>query len=342
MATKPKAQIEAKPTAQPIEKETAQPEAKPAVPSKPAYELGASPDGKKDDFDYIKAEIERLLIENKKLESEYEALKHKVDELKARAHEMEREAEVKHTPADEEWAEDRSHQKELNALKAVYGGAEQLRNEIMVKKSRTAYLSTELVDLEEKQRPWKLKLSDLEFLKRELELDIQLLHYELDARAQKQQDAVNKLQEEIQKNLMAERGFLDVIDEVEQGSLNDPQKLMSLFEENETLEIKALNLAHDAEFQDRENDILDKKRILLSQSKGNILNEKQQQKEQLLEEIEQLRGRVDKLHISLDRSLQEKSRREDMLKDFVFLQQENDKLRNQITEIHAQLNETPQ
>ena len=294
----------------------------------------------KDDFDYIKAEIARLLIENKKLESEYESLRHQVDALKVKAHEKEREAE-KQAVVDEDYVEERSHQKELNALKAVYGGTEKLRNEIMVKKSRTGYLSTELVDLEEKQRPWKLKRSDLEFLKRELELDIQLLHYEMDARDQRLQDGVNHLQEAIQDNLMAEREILDVIDEVEQGSLYDPKRLISLFEENESLQLKVMRLAHETEFQVRENEILDKKRVLVGQSKGETLNQKRQEKQALMDEVKYLQHQVDTLHLSLDQSLKEKSRREDMLKDFVFLQQENDKLRSQITQIQSHLNPTP-
>src|SRR5262245_32970064 len=54
------------------------------IPNRPPQKIlpGAllpSAKGTKDDFDYIKAEISRLLLENKKLESEYESLKHQVE-----------------------------------------------------------------------------------------------------------------------------------------------------------------------------------------------------------------------------------------------------------------------
>jgi len=66
----------------------------------------------------------------------------------------------------ENWEEKRERERKVNALKTFYDDVEKLRNDILIKESKVTYLTGQLIDLEDKQRIWKLRVSDLEFQKK--------------------------------------------------------------------------------------------------------------------------------------------------------------------------------
>jgi len=298
-------------------------------------QTGATLSSRENEFQYIRAEIARLLKENKQLEAEYAALKEQLDGLKDVVKDKEHEVE-KIAPRD--WEEKRSRERQINSIKALYQDAEKLKNDLVVKKSRNAYLSGQLLDLEEKQRLWKLKLSDLEFLKREVELDIKMMEYELTERRQSKEQEVNDLRSKIQKNMEKERELLNRISAIEDGSYYSPSKAARMEEENDQLEITMRAYQHEVAFKEREIDILDKKRVLAAKSTGYVMNKKLEERNQLRKDVEILKSRAEQLNVVLESSLEQKIKRESVLQDFVHMQQENDTLRTQLSELERTLN----
>jgi hypothetical protein len=287
-----------------------------------------------DDFNYIKSEIARLLQENKKLELKYAALKQRLESLKEGVAVREKET-SKTMP--EEWQQDRDHQRRINSIKALYSDAEKLKDDLVVKKSRNAYLSGQLLDLEEKQRLWKLRYSDLEFFKRETELDIKMLEYELKDRQQKRDRQVNDLRRQIQKSMEEEREILNRVSAIEEGTYYSPAMAAALESENDQLEIKLQAIDHELEFKNRELDILEKKRMLAAKSRGVVAGKKLEERNRLRQDVEILKQKASELNAELEESLTHKLEREEILKDFVRIQQENDKLRTQVSEIEKAL-----
>jgi len=183
-----------------------------------------------------------------------------------------------------------------------------------------------------------LKLSDMEFYKREMELDIKMMEYEIKDRQQSRERQVNELRRDIQKNLEQEREILNRISAIDEGGYYSPIKAAALESENDQLEIKLQAIEHEVEFKSRELDILEQKRILAAKSRGVVANKKLEERNRLRQDVEILKQKAEHLNADLEKSLSKKLEREEILKDFVGMQQENDKLRTQLSELEKTLN----
>jgi len=231
----------------------------------------SSSDGQSDNFKYIKSEISRLMRENKKFETKYQAMKDQLDRIRGVVEKKEQNLEK---ISSQEWEENRSREREIHLIKALYKDSEKLKEDLLLKKSRNAYLSGQLLDLEEKQRLWKLKFSDLDYLKREIELDIKMMDYELTRRNHSREKTINDLRKKIQDNLEGEREILSRISSIEEGDYYSPSKASNIEVENDVLEVRIQALENDLKFQKRESDILEKKKLLASKSRGYVPDNK--------------------------------------------------------------------
>ncbi|HLF19012.1 MAG TPA: hypothetical protein VI749_09035 [Candidatus Omnitrophota bacterium] len=303
--------------------------------AEPFGEFSQSLEDQKNEFDTIKQEIGRLLVDNKKFEAEYQALKQQLDELKGTFETKEKRFE-KFVPKNME--EERDQQRRINSLKALYQDVEKLKNEIMMKKSRTTYLTTQLIDLEEKQRLWKMKLTELEITKREIELDIRMKEYEVNEHQRGKDATLNELQDKIQKALDEERELLSRISAIEDGVYYSPAKAVELETQNDELTLRVQSLEKDLEFAHRETEILEKKRLLASKSRGSSILKKQVEKRELEGQVEELRRRMEQLNALMDESIARKAEKEGLLQSFVQMEQDNQKLRTQIEEMESKIN----
>lgn len=115
---------------------------------------------------------------------------------------------------------------------------EESKSSALIKEAQDLFLSGQYMDLDEGQRLRELQLYDLQYLKQELELDLQ------DKQAQHQKIEEQKRLElqaaesEVQESVMEEENMRRKVAEAEKGILANPRNIDLLKIENETLRKK--------------------------------------------------------------------------------------------------------
>jgi len=311
------------------------PQVKWDVSGQGASELGSLLTSENENFNALKAEIAVLLDQNKVLETEYLSLQREYEEFNQQVQQLKKEIK-KVSPDIFEDSEERDER--LQTLKRLHGDIEKLKSDILIKESRNNFLTGQLMDFDERKNLWKLKLSDLEYQRREMQMEVRLKEYELQESDRQKRARQEEIKKQLQKNLEAEEDISKKIEEIEGGRFYSPQKAQKEQMENEQLVSRYRTLAKQKEFQIRENDILKRKFEYVSKAKGGVIESKNDKYDALSRAVNILERKIEKINMTLEKSLKQKKEKTELLQEFVKSEKENQDLRNRISELQEEMN----
>lgn len=285
-------------------------------------------------FKEIKARIAALLVENKKLETEYAAIQKEYAQTKVLVEQHRNEIDMMHQHFLETNRERKDTKK---AVKSLRVGQDSMANDILIKQSRIAYLKGELLDMEEKERLWNLQLADLGYQKRQLEMDYKYKNFYSQENQRRQNEELNNLKKELKSLLEQERELKHQISELETKRESYPYKAQRLTEENKEWEDKIKALQKDLDFKMRENATLREKQSFTVKSAEYTRNQKEQEKVELTEEVQNFQKELDNFNQNVDLSLLRQDRKRQLVQEIINIDKENQQLRDKITDLQQKL-----
>jgi len=191
----------------------------------------------------IKAETVKHLSRQEELEKEYQELKQEFIILQKGIYRKEDDIEKIIEPKK------RKIKLQKMIVDSFPGALEEHSDDVLLRKSRNAHLSRELIDTNERKRFLKLQLADLEIEKRQLELDIKLKKYLLDDDRSQKSNKLALLEDELRGSLERERELEEKITELKTEDFS-PEKVNRIKQENRMLsdEIKGTEKDLQAEY----------------------------------------------------------------------------------------------
>ncbi|OGX27363.1 MAG: hypothetical protein A2787_07690 [Omnitrophica WOR_2 bacterium RIFCSPHIGHO2_01_FULL_48_9] len=288
----------------------------------------------RDNLGQIKADISRLLEENNKLQAQYETLKTQIlgiqTDINARKMENQRiEAEARQT---QRFIEQEKNQQGISQKKI-----ERLKQEIAGNDGKTASLRKELVGYDDKIRLWKLKISDLELQKNDLNLELkkqETLRQDIQGG---ETEEIKKLKEQI-STLEGEEGQVTTsLVQVKGEHQQFFDQINNLKEENKKLAAQIAEVQGQKEAKMQSNAQLRQEQ---GEAQSKVRNEylaKLQQKNDLEARIKQLENQVDSVRRSVELSSTLQEQKRILVDQIMNLDKENRNLRDKVAELRANL-----
>lgn len=179
----------------------------------------------------------------------------------------------------------------------------------------------------------KLKLADLQYTKKDLEMEFKLTNY-LKTKTQKSLAGYKKeLDLIVQKEEMIKGQVLAMQDKIS----FLPQKISVLERENEKLQEQIEKVKIRNSFKEREVALKkDKKKLALRSSEYGF-SDKEKVKEQLLVSVNQLQSEYDQLQERLEKSMSSQVEKKKIIQNVIELDKENQALRNKILNLKEKI-----
>lgn len=225
----------------------------------------------------------------------------------------------------------------INQLTQLKDSMTDTESQVMLKQSQISKLNLELIDINERLRLAKLKLSDMEYAKRQAEMDVKLKKLDTKTSHKDDETRLNQLKSLYSKLVEEEKKVLGQIKEFEMTSGNLDQKVRKLNNENIFLRQQISQLKERKDFKEEENALLrDKKLYHLRLSEAQMW-EAEQRKNALKEKVESMQQKIDQLNEKVNTSLTKQSQQKEILKDIIAIDSENKILKNRIYELNEKL-----
>lgn len=203
-------------------------------------------------------------------------------------------------------------------------------NSILILKSKLAQIKGALIDLEEQQRLWKMQLADLQYEKRDMEIQVNLKKSSLQENIQKEEKEVLTLKQELGNILKTGREVDEKISQTSRDILILPARLEGLIKESKQLQKEMVTVKKQESLTRREILHWENKKELAVKSAESLTWMKKRSKEELEEEVQYLEQEYEKFNMLINDAFSEKKKREELTQQFIALDQENQKLRNEI------------
>jgi chromosome segregation ATPase len=272
----------------------------------------------------LKSQSIFLLEENRILEKEYEKLSKELFDLQVQAGQHENELQKVSTAAQELL---HSRQKKQNTVQSLQKKSDSFETEKLLLESRRDYLRTQLMDMEENERLWALKLADSEYELRQLELSVRLKDFESDEYERKTPEIEDKLQE----SLLQEKELQTQIADAQGETMSTPLKIQKINDDNAEFEIQLQELERRRNLLEREFTLAQQKKVLEEKKTGraDIENEKR-----ILENsVRDLEEEHSQLSKQVKESLVAKRQSKELIKDIIAIDKENHRLRQKIVDL---------
>ena len=282
----------------------------------------------------LKKEIEILLEENRKLTNEYQHLQDKFFNIQKQVQEKDHNLRIQEkqiTPT----AKLRKQQEA--ALDHLSNNLADMEGQILLQRSKNNYLSTELIDIEQKQKLWELQLTDLELQKRQLQMDLKMKNFLNDESEEKQSDELNQLKKQIQADLDQQAEYERLSQEITSSVYASSEEKNRLKAEMDEIQEEIAALERKKEFKERENALLRNKRLYLIKSSEGEVQEKERLEEGLKSRVNQLEERYKQITSQVNNTLTDQSEKQAIWKNFIKLDRENQSLRSSISDLQAKI-----
>lgn len=199
-------------------------------------------------------------------------------------------------------------------------------------------LRQKLLKANEQKALLELQLSDLQYHRRELELELKLKNVERKDRSNAIQRQTESLKLQVQEALQTEKELLYEISKREGLSKIAPDKIPELEAENTQLKKMTEELSKQAEFLEREVAILRDKKKLKEQSGEELISQIENEKIRLRSEVHHMVNEHDQLTDTVATSLSRQERKKKLLEEIIFYDRENQKLQAKIQQLTDQIN----
>lgn len=303
--------------------------------SEATAEIEISPyKSKREMFSEIKQETNDLLRENQKLEAEYQSVKREYLQLKGQAERLAREVESLRGQSNDGSRFQRHNQVKVGLMEDQLGSNV---NDLMIKESQLAFLSSQLLDLEESHKLWKLQLADLQYAKRKLEMDYKVRNQMSEAEIQEQEQLRNELRQDLTKALEKEKNLELKLSELQQEGTSHDVTIRRLNQEIKALERKKKKLGRKVDFEARENSTLKGKKMLVMRSFENRFWRTEKERNYLSERVAALEAEYQELDKRVSSTMNTSDEKQKILDDIIRLDKENQDLKREITEVTEQI-----
>jgi DNA repair exonuclease SbcCD ATPase subunit len=284
-------------------------------------------------FEELKQRIGFLMVENKDLESQYQALYQEYSKLKAQMDALTAEEQVSQRFPDPS-EEDATFDVDPSIEKL---SPAQVQNEILIKKSRVSHLSAQLIDAEDKEHLWQLQLANLETQKRELNIEGNVKQLSAEEIQEKKEAELAKIQQAIDENIQQEQNIYRRIKELESRKGNSFKTDEQLTQENADLELDIASLERRTALNLKENAILEKKKLLVEKSHGGVSDENRQAYRALQDEVALLEEEYAQMDETIEHSLDQQERQKELIRAVIEIDKQNQQLRERINALQQQM-----
>lgn len=282
----------------------------------------------------LKHQISEVLAENNRLEVDYSLLRQQYLNVKADYE--------KHASEFVELQKTQERQKELTAERerkylSMKNDLPDVQTEEWVLKSQIAIQRQKILDEEEKTRLLTLKLADAEKEKRLLALEQKSADFEKKSVRVDQTAVLNDLKHLYEKNLEQEQETLRLIEQAEaEGSLYD-QKIPELRAEIRNLQEQAQQLEARRKFRTEEQELLRNKKLYEVRLTETQIWQNEQAKLSLEKQVSLLESEYERLNEKVALSLDQQSRKRELLDKIMEIDRENQKLKDAISDLEPQV-----
>ncbi|MCB9771698.1 MAG: hypothetical protein H6754_04050 [Candidatus Omnitrophica bacterium] len=276
-------------------------------------------------IDQITAETQSLMKENEKLSSEYEFLQEKVAGLKAELTKTKAQVKVLQSSKQKISKVMKDSGKNDPDAKAKM---DDLQNEIDAIESENKDLEKQLLDIQEKNRLWKIQASKLENQKRDAVMDT--------GYAQATSEAETKdLQNQLQSALAKEKELVAALARVTAENEARPKQAVDLRKKNRDLEDRLKILKRQIVAQEKKNEKLQRSAKKVKGNSKGVSGDLVRQKKALEAEIASLTSQLDSVSKTVGQSREVLEKKRMLMDQIMRLDAENQELRSKIDAMHS-------
>lgn len=273
----------------------------------------------------VKEEISRLIVENKELEDRYSQLK---EQWAAMQQQGQLPGQVMRLPAQNLTPKQPVRKVTIMPNAVRHAGAS-----IEAQPMANTFVKGELMDYDESLGLLELRLADLRYQRRELELELKLQQVAQQDKVRSHQLKESRLQNELQSGLLEERRLMQMIQRREKEAAEAPMNIPQLKKENQILALEIPALQQKIEVKKREIGLLQSQMDLKEKASSPVLSSIEKEKAILEAYVTQLSGQYESLSATVSTSLRRQERKEQLIRDIIDFDKENQKLQRQIEEL---------
>jgi len=289
-----------------------------------------------DKMNGIKAEIANLLELNQELESQYNVLTAEKDILQKKVNQH-----VKKFGKITRAAVRTLDSQKIQGLTAegLKQDLEKMQHEILIKESRAAYLSGNLLDFEEKQRLLELQLEQLRLEKNELDMENKLAEYLYLESERGQSLDVVELEVQLRRNLEKVEELNHAVGQLEDIEQSVFPTIERLKKEISGLEEQLSDLHHRMAFKEKENAYFKNRKLLLTRKAESVVWEKEREKVKIELKANKLETQYQHLSNKVTSSLQSREQKHELMQNIIAMDKENQILREEISHLEEKIGE---
>ena len=277
----------------------------------------------------IKREISVLLAENTKLSSEYNSLRREFYDIKAQAENV-----VFGIKAMEEKSLRSVGMKDKRSkgLKEMRGNLKKLKDDALISKSRISYLKGKFLDREEKMNLWNLKFKELDFKKRELEMELEMRSALHESEVLKEKEKLDRLTQALEQNLRKKQELKSHIIFQQTKGKEAAESIGRISMEIKFAEGKVKLLQKEKEYNAKMLVFLKDKRTIVVKEQELALWDDEYNKVFLKEEVKKLKQEQEEFTKSMQAALSRQTRKRELLDQVMGVDKKNQQLRRQIAD----------
>lgn len=279
-------------------------------------------------LEQLTAQSKALSAENEKLSSEYEFLQEKVAGLKIDL--KKRKAELKQMKSQERNGK-QSDGRYQGPNSGAFAQMDQLQEEIDALKVTNKDLEKELVDIQEKNRLWKIQASTLNNKKRDVKLDANYQEATAGDSDSVVNDAAMDLQARLNKSMQEEKELTASLAKMTTQNKDFPQDQRAMKKKNRDLQNRLKILKRQVAVQEKKNARLQKSAKKKKRAPKGVSVKLLKEKKSLELEIAKLTKQLDGVSKTVGESKDVLEKKRELMDQIMHLDAENQ-------ELHAKIN----
>ncbi|MCA9399714.1 MAG: hypothetical protein KC618_08190 [Candidatus Omnitrophica bacterium] len=307
-----------------------------------AVTVSAEEDSRFESYNYraiteIKGEVTQLLSENQQLKQEHNILQEQLNALMLIRQDKQTQVKELADKTGAFWMQNESQSYD----KALEGNFLNLEKDLASQNARLNYMNSELMDLDERHRLWKLYLADLEYQKRELQLKLKLKEAEAIENNRDRAEDISRIRREIMttrekhQRLKAEIGRLD---QTVDGVTTQAKKLLT---ENKALEQQNMVLERRVDIRYSENQLVRDKIAYTKKLKEAPVLDQLKEKNTLEDEVARLEKDYEQLNRALVSSWNQQQMERKLINNVMAIDKANQGLKEKIENLRKELEISP-
>ncbi|MBU1995617.1 MAG: hypothetical protein KKF78_00505 [Candidatus Omnitrophica bacterium] len=277
----------------------------------------------------IKREISELLAENSKLSTEYNNLRREMYDLKTAIDNVV--AEIKEMGENARKAVGRQGER-TKEIKIKMENIKQMQDDALIAKSRLSLLKGKALDSEEKMNLRNLKLKELDYKKRELEMEWEMKASIHASEMLKEKEGLDRLTQKLEQNLRKKQELESQVISQKTKVLEATESIRTTSAEIKALEEKLKLLQKEKEYKSKMIVFLKDRRTIVVKEQELTLWDDEYNKVILAEEVRKLKKEHEDFNNAMKVSLSSRTRKRELLEQVMEIDKENQQLRRQIAD----------